>query len=79
MTVAIAKCAFDNMGNIEVAAAFMNGPSSAGSNTNEGGDACKGVLTGDDYVFTSNLNTCGNAVHNNGTHMTYSNAVQEIC
>ena len=76
MTVAINKCAFDNMGNLDVAEAFMNGPSSAGADTNDGGDACKGVLTGDDYVFTSVLGTCGNAVSNNGTHMSYVNAVQ---
>jgi len=76
MTVAINKCAFDNMGNLDVAEAFMNGPSSAGADTNDGGDACKGVLTGDDYVFTSMLGTCGNAVNNNGTHMSYVNAVQ---
>merc|ERR1712156_451588 len=76
MTVSINKCAFDNMGNLDVAEAFMNGPSTAGADTNDGGDACKGTLTGDDYVFTSSLGTCGNTVTNNGTHMSYDNAVQ---
>jgi alpha-tectorin len=76
MTVSISKCAFDNMGNLDVAEAFMNGPSSKGADTNDGGDDCKGTLTGDNYVFNSVLGTCGNDVQNNGTHMSYLNAVQ---
>ena len=76
MTVTIPKCAFDNMRNLDVSSAFLNGPKSDGNTSNAGGDECKGSLVGDDYIFTSAVGTCGNKIANNGTHMTYSNAIQ---
>ena len=76
MTVTIPKCAFDNMANLDVSSAFLNGPKSEGNTSNAGGDECKGSLVGDHYIFTSAVGTCGNKIGNNGTHMIYSNAIQ---
>lgn len=76
ITVTVPKCAFDNMENLDVAAAFLNGPKEAGNTSNDGGEACKGNLSGDDYVFAANVGDCGTQISNNGTHMVYMNAIQ---
>lgn len=73
-------CAFENARFTDPAAAYMAGPDFVDmpvidvSATNQ----CIPTLDGDDYVFSimDDIEDCGTAVTNNGTHVTYENAVQ---
>ena len=74
------KCAFENARFNNPENAYLAGPDFVDmpeidvNATNQ----CVPVLDGDNYVFTitENIEDCGTSVNNNGTHVTYENAVQ---
>lgn len=81
MNITIPKCAFDNLGNIDAAEAFINGPSdqTTDSSAIDGlPNNCKGVHVGSNYEFKLALDQCNMKSGSNETHISYENAVQVI-
>lgn len=78
--LSVNKCAFENARFNNPENAYLAGPDFVdmpeidANATNQ----CVPVLDGDNYIFTitDDIEDCGTSVNNNGTHVTYENAVQ---